>query len=815
MKHLLFQFLTISFFAFLIPDFTVASNSIPVDSDSGIKGKVLDKTTRGGLEYATVMVYSLPDSAFIIGVISGKDGQFEMKLKPGKYYVTIQFLGYTTLTKSNIQIVKEKSMLDLGQLLIEPDMTLLGEVEVVAEKTTMEMTLDKKVFNIGKDISSTAGNAIEVLENIPSVTVDIDGNVSLRGDEGVRVLIDGKVSGMAGINSRDALRSLQADMIDKIEVVTNPSVRYDAEGSSGIINIVLKKDRRQGFNGSIDANLGYPWQYGIGLNTNYRIKKFNFFTNYSYNHRERIGSGTNYKEIYNEGTWVTDQTSERLRTENSHTIRFGTEYFFTETTSLSGSFMYRTSKENAKVTIDYLDYNPSSELINHSQRIDDQTEKDPNLEYALNFKKQFKKKDQQLTASLQYFNNTETENSDISQLYFDPNPQAKSSAYQKSISEQKEPNLQFQADYVHPFRRMARFETGVKLSTRSIDNYYEVSEKDSTGNYNILENYTNHFFYDETIYAAYALFGDDRGRISYQFGLRSELEQIDTKLTETGETGERKNLDFFPSAHFTFKATENDHMQISYSRRIRRPDFMQLNPFHSFADNRNIFTGNPDLKPVFTDAYELGYIRFWKTGNFNFNTYYRASKDMFQRTESIDSLGITYIKPQNFAKSDAYGFELIGTYTGLKWLNLNANLNFFRNILDGDLDGINYHTDDYSWTGRINSRFTIQKGLDFQLSANYQSASDTPQGKRLAMFTADCGLSKDVLKGKGTFTLNVRDIFGTRRHAFESYGDNFYSRTEAHWGSTVVTLNFNYRINQNKKRQERSQGMGEEGGMDF
>jgi outer membrane receptor protein involved in Fe transport len=242
---------------------------------------------------------------------------------------------------------------------------------------------------------------------------------------------------------------------------------------------------------------------------------------------------------------------------------------------------------------------------------------------------------------------------------------------------------------------------------------------------------------------------------------------------------------------------------------------MQLNPFHSFADNRNIFTGNPDLKPVFTDAYELGYIRFWKTGNFNFNTYYRASKDMFQRTESIDSLGITYIKPQNFAKSDAYGFELIGTYTGLKWLNLNANLNFFRNILDGDLDGINYHTDDYSWTGRINSRFTIQKGLDFQLSANYQSASETAQGKRLAMFSADCGLSKDVLKGKGTFTLNVRDIFGTRRHAFESYGENFYSRTDARWGSTVVTLNFNYRINQNKKRQERSQGMGEEGGMDF
>ncbi len=804
---------------YLLPFNTFGICLVPTDADSGVKGKVMDKSSRSALEYATVMVYTLPDSSFMVGGITGKDGSFALKLKPGKYYLTIQFLGYTNLTKSNIQIEKTNTFTDIGHIFIEADQKMLNEVEVVAEKSTLEMTLDKKVFNVGKDISSTAGNAIDVLENIPSVTVDIDGNVSLRGDEGVRVLIDGKVSGMAGINSRDALRSLQADMIDRIELVTNPSVRYDAEGTSGIINIVLKKDRRQGFNGSVDANVGYPWQYGIGVSANYRIKKINFFTNYSYNHRERIGMGDVYKEFYRaEGTFITDQTSERLRTEDSHTVRFGTEYFITPNTSISASAMYRSSSENSDVTIDYQDFDPSSALLNHSQRIDHSNETDPNAEYALNLRKQFKRhKDQLLTASLQYFRDTETENSDIEQLYFSPNPDNLLPVYQKSFSQQKEPNLQLQADYVHPFKNLGRLETGIKISNRNISNNYEVSEQDSLYNYFILNNYSNHFLYDESIYAAYALYGREQGRFSYQAGLRGEWAEINTELTETNEKGNRQDLDLFPSLHFTFKATENDHLQLSYSKRIRRPEFMQLNPFRSYADNRNVWTGNPNLKPVYTDSYELGYIRYWKKSNLSLSAYYRGSKNMFNRTETIDSLGITFIKPENFAKGDAWGFELIGTYTALQWLNMNANLNFFRTITDGELYGVNYHTDDYSWTGRINSRFTIRKGFDLQLNANYQAPTTTPQGKRLSMFFADFGASHDVLKGKGTLTLNIRDLLGSRRHAFETTGNTYFSRTDYRWGSTTFTLNFNYRINQQKKRNsERQQGMGDDGGgMEF
>ncbi|MDP3451779.1 MAG: TonB-dependent receptor, partial [Bacteroidales bacterium] len=305
----------------LLSGIQIFANEIkpPSDIDSGIKGKVLDKSNKQALEYATVMVYNQADSSFVAGSISGANGEFDIKLKPGKYYITVQFLAYGSITMNDVVVGRGKMSRDLGELLISPDSALLDEFEVIAERSTVEMTLDKRVFNIGKDISSKAGNAIEVLENIPSVTVDIDGNVSLRGDEGVRILIDGKVSGLAGVSSRNALRSIQADMIERIEIITNPSVRYDAEGTSGIINIVLKKDRRVGFNGSIDVSAGYPLQGGLGISANYRLQRMNLFANYNVNYRENVGGGTSYREFFTGLPFVTEQESERVRKSFSNT----------------------------------------------------------------------------------------------------------------------------------------------------------------------------------------------------------------------------------------------------------------------------------------------------------------------------------------------------------------------------------------------------------------------------------------------------------------------------------------------------------------
>lgn len=779
------------------------------EAETGIKGKVVDKSTKTPLEYATIMLYNTVDSSFVSGSITGKSGDFDIKVKPGKYYVQVQFIGYGTITITNVMLGRNNPLRDLGTIQISPDNAMLNEVEVRAERSTVEMTLDKRVFNIGKDISAKGGNAIEVLENIPSVTVDIEGNVSLRGDDGVRILIDGRVSGMAGISNRNALRSIQADMIERIEIVTNPSVRYDAEGTSGIINIVLKKDRRTGFNGSIDLSTGYPLQGGIGINTNYRLNKFNLFANYNLNYRENKGTGTNIREFFTATPLITNQETERLSKNLSNTIRMGAEYSINPMNSVTFSIMYRLSDQNGKSTVTYNDLRPSGTSI--SERIDENTEKDPNLEYALNYKKTFKKKDQLFTSSIQYYNNTENGNSNISEKYISaPVLILPPSLFQKTNTSEKESNLQMQADYFHPFAGKAKLETGVKLQIREIINNYEVSELKNSGNYEPLLQFTNHFTYDEKIAAAYALFGNDVGRYSYQFGLRTEYTDLRTILKETNEDNSRNYFDWFPSAHFTYKLTPSDNIQLSYSKRIRRPAFHFLNPFRSFTDNRNIWTGNPGIKPVYTNSFEAGYLRYWKSASFNANLYYRYSTDIFQRIERIDPIsGLSFTRPENFATNDAFGLELIGMANPVKWWSVSGNLNFFRSITQGEAYGVHYHTDNYSWTGRAMNKFTVKKGFDLQLSANYQGKMKTPQGNRLPSWSIDAGVSKDVLKNKGTLTLNVRDVFATRGHSFETFGSNFYSKTDFKWSSTIVTLNFNYRINQQKKRTSERRGMGE------
>ncbi|MDN5350089.1 MAG: hypothetical protein PWQ54_1485 [Bacteroidales bacterium] len=790
---------------------------VPADKDSGVKGKVVDSRTKSVVEYATVMIYRAADSSFVEGGITDANGSFQMKLKPDVYYLTIQFLGYKTMMVDAFEVDRGRDLYDLGRLMIAPDNALLEEVEVVAEKSTVEMTLDKRIFNIGKDMSSTAGNAIEVLENIPSVTVDIEGNVSLRGDEGVRILVDGKVSGLAGINSRDALRSLQADMIERIEVVTNPSVRYDAEGTAGIINIVLKKDRRNGFHGSIDLNTGYPLQYGVGVNTNYRFNKVNLFANYALNYRERLGSGNYRRDFFRpEGTYTTLQESDRDRTGLSNMIRTGAEYYFTPNDVLTFSLMYRYSDQTNKSTIVYNDFGPGNEFLVSSERVDDETETDPNLEYSINYKKDFGKKDHTLTANLRYFDNSETERSNIVET-IKPVDLLMSQEFQKIENKEQESNFQMQLDYVHPFNERSKFEAGAKYEQREIDNNYIVEELNDNGEYVNLPDYTNRFIYDEKILAAYALFGNESGRYSYQLGLRSEYSEISTLLQETDESNSQYYLNLFPSAHLNYKLTENDQIQVSYSRRIRRPGFWQLNPFRSFTDNRNINTGNPNLRPIYTDSYELGYLRYWENASLNFNTYYRYSTDVFQRIETVDSSGITYTGPVNFAQNNSYGLELIGNARLYKWWNVNGSLNFYRSMTDGEANEIQYNTDYITLTGRVMNKFTVQRGFDMQLSLNYRGPMDMPQGTRDATWSADFGASKDVFNGKGTLTLSVRDIFGTRRWAFETFAEDFYTNSEFRWSTTTITLNFNYRINQQKKKgsPDRGEGQQVDEGMEF
>ena len=806
--------------ALLTLSYNIFATEVVSHAEPEIKGKVIDVETDGPLEYATVSLFNSQDSTLVTGVITDMKGEFSLKTKPGKYYVVIQFMGYEPKT-ININL-KEK--VNLGNIIMRPDSALLEEVEVVAEKSTMSMTLDKRVFNVGKDVSSTAGNAIEVLDNIPSVNVDVEGNVSLRGDSGVQILVDGKVSGLAGVSTQDALRSLQADMIEKIEVVTNPSVRYDAEGTAGIINIVLKKDKRKGFNASVDLRGGFPVQWGekffkedfpfqtgVGASLNYRFKKFNVFANYNFNYRDDISDGytmTEYFEdcIYDpalqnhdDATQRTEQFSYRNRNRKGHNIRGGFDYYFTDNDILTFSTMYRQSKGHNTPSVTYIDNFPFDGLQNFSRRTENWFNDRPMMEYTLSYDKYFGTKDNSLKASVRYFSNSDAEWSDIVDAEFltqdDMDLNIPSfSINQHTETQENQQNLQANIDFVHHYG-FSVVELGGKYTNQLINNNMMVTENDVT-----LTDYTHDFDYNQQVAALYAIYGREFGRFSGQVGLRSEFTLIDTYLKDTEERNDQKYFDFFPTGHLNYSLTEVDQIQASYARRIRRPWYHQMAPFHSFNDDRNIRMGNPALKPIYTDSYEMSYLRFWDKGNINFTAYYRHSTDVIRHFTTVVG-DVSYSRPENFGISDDYGLELVGSLDIFKWWNLNGSINFFKSNTVGDWNGRHYVTDSYNTFARLVAKFRFKKVCDFQITGRYMGPREEPLGYRDANYWCDFAASRDILNRNATISLNIRDVFGSRQHGGESWGDNFWQYSESTWSTTSVTLNFNYRINQQQKRR--------------
>lgn len=816
--------------SFILPINIVASETGSMSEGGEIKGKVIDTETDEPLEYATVSLFHSQDSTLVTGVITDSKGLFSLKAKPGKYYVVVQFMGYKDKTL-NVNIKDNKTVVSLGEILMNTDAALLDEVEIVAEKSTMSMTLDKRVFNVGKDVSSTAGNAIEVLDNIPSVNVDVDGNVSLRGDSGVQILVDGKVSGLAGTSTQDALRSLQADMIERIEVVTNPSVRYDAEGTAGIINIVLKKDKRKGFNASVDLRGGFPvkwgekffkedfpFQTGIGASLNYRFKKFNVFANYNFNYRDDISEGYSITEYYgdliydpilanhDDAEQITEQLTYRNRNRKGHNIRGGFDYYFTDDDILTFSAMYRQSDGHNTPAVTYIDKFPFQGINNYSLRTEDWFNERPMMEYTLSYDKYFGSKDNSLKASVRYFTNSDTEWSDIVDAEFlteedlnNNNPFY--SINQHTYAQENQQNLQATVDYVRHYG-LSVIEFGGKYTGRWINNNMMVTENDS-----ILEDYTHDFDYNQQVAALYGSYGREFGRFSGQVGLRGEFTLIDTYLTGTNSGSNQRYLNVFPTGHLNYSLTEVDQIQASYARRIRRPWYGQMAPFSSFNDDRNIRTGNPDLKPIFTDSYEFSYLRFWERGNINFTAYYRHSTDVIRNFTTVVG-DISISRPENFGISDDYGIELVGSLDIFNWWNVNGSINFFKSNTVGDWNGRHYTTDSYNTFARIVTKFRLKNICDFQISGRYMGPREEPLGYSEANYWCDFAASRDVFNKNATISLNIRDVFGSRQHGGESWGDNFWQYSENSWSTTSVTLNFNYRINQQQNNKRRMQQNG-------
>lgn len=800
-----------------------ASEPNSIDSKGLIKGRIVDQSIQTPLEFATVSILSSKDSSIVTGGITDDQGVFSIEVDFGVYIVKAEFISYTPKWYGNIIVSKDNPVADLQTVGLGTDAQTLQEIEVRAEKSQLQMAFDKKVFNVGKDLANTSGSAVELLNNIPSVTVDVEGTVSLRGSEGVRILVDGRPSGLVGLRGSNGLKSIPSNLIEKIEIVTNPSARYEAEGMSGIINIVLKKEKSKGLNGSFDLSGGIPGNAGTAINLNYRKGKINVFANYGINWRTGPGISTLYQEFYDSAQVnIVDQIRDRERRDFSNSFRAGMDFAINEKNTLTGSLVYRVSNDKSTSEIIYRNYlnNFPENLTSIRVRTEDQKEEEPNLEYSVNYKRTFNKKDQQWTTSLQYQDSFEDGFSNYKETTNNAEfvPTA-DDILQTSSNKEGERSWLIQSDYEQPIGKAGKFEFGYRGSFRQIDNDYEV-QNFLDNEWAIDPNLSNNFNYDENINAVYSSLSNKLGKFSYQFGLRYEHSDVLTELIQTNEINHRVYSNLFPSTFLGYELPESNSVQISYSRRLRRPRFWDLNPFFTFSDSRNIFRGNPNLDPVFTNSFELSHIKYWEKTTITSSVYYRQSKGVIQRILSlVEQNGdlITIRQPENLATEDAYGMEFIVATDPTDWWRLNGNINFFRAITDGSNINSNFKADTYSLSGRVNSRTTLWKSVDVQMSFDYQAPRITTQGKDKSMAAMDLGISRDVLNKKGTLTLSVRDVFNSRRFRNETFGEDFFSVGSHQWRARQATLTFNYRLNQQKQRNKRDENRegGDFGGDQF
>lgn len=780
----------------------VCSITIQLSAQGIVKGKVLDSLSSDPLSFASVRIFQSSDKKLINGNITSEAGDFTLELPAGNYYGEIEFMGYKTFQIAAFLLEKNTTH-NLGSIKLTSSTSVLNEVVVQAQKSSMELSLDKKIFNVGQDLANAGGNASDILTNIPSVSVDPEGNIKLRGSDNVRILIDGKPSGLVSFKGGSGLQQLQANMIERVEVITNPSARYEAEGMAGIINIVLKKNNAQGFNATFDAIMGYPNNFGGAANVNYRHKKMNFFVNYGISYRKQPGISSIYQEVYDDDTtFILKQNNRGSILGFNNNIRGGLDYYFNEKSILTASYLFRRSDATRITNIRYEDYYfTTSNQPTISTRRQDETEQEPNSEYSLVYKKSFVQKGHDLIGEIKFLDNWESSNQVFRQrVYRSDNTEDFSKAkLQRSLNDEFEKQLLLQIDYTQPLGKERKLETGVRTSIRNMINDYIVSEENGAGDLVPLPGLDNVFEYRENISAVYGIFGNKVKKISYQAGLRVESTDVKTTVRETNEVNPRDYINLFPSAHFTLDLVKQNALQISYSRRVRRPFYNDLSPFMTFADSRNFFSGNPNLNPEFSNVMEVGHMKYFEKGSITSSLYYRHTNGKIERIRTMDDEGNSRTLPQNLLSEKSYGVEFTSEYALTRWWKLDFNFNFFHSAIDGSNIQENYKTTTYSWFARQTSRFTLPYNFDVQLRGNYEAEQKTAQGRRKALYYADVSMSKDVLKGRGTINFNVLDIFNTRKVRSIMNGTNFHTESQFQARRRQINLTISYRIKQTKQ----------------
>ena len=787
-----------------------------------ISGSILDGETGESIPSASVAVWSVRDSSLATGAISDTDGAFLIEgLRPGRYYVQVSFVGYLTEEISDVALLPGSFIADLGTVELMPDAQMLDEVIVEERREFMEVGIDRTVYNTRDQLVSAGGDASQVLEEIPSVEVDIDGNISLRGNQNVAILLNGRPTSMTGEALITFLQGLPASTIDRVEVIPNPSARYEPDGMSGILNIVLRKDQNLGLGGSIRAGGGTQESYNAGGSLNFITGKFSTFVTYGLRHgvRNSVGDRLQENRVADPLT-VIDQDDRGESGRDSHNLRVSADYNMTDknTLSLATRLSVRGGDQDGLNAYRILDANRVEMNSYDRTRIGDRS--DLNQDYRLTFSRIIESGAHELQAEVRYEKEKEDEKDSYSQNGFrfgggvpgvgaDP-------FMQRSTQDENNGEGSFQLDYVRPLGN-GKLEAGYNGSIDLLDSRFGVETFDHDLNTYLTDAYkTNTFDYQQNIQAAYGIMQQAFGPIATQVGLRYEQARTTFDLTTADERYENDYNSFFPSAFLTWELSRSEtswkQIKFSYSKRVSRPRTYRLNPFNNSLDPYSRREGNPYLKPEYTHAMEGSYIHFAGPVSITLTPYYRKTINRIQWYEFLNDEGVSITTFRNFDSSSSWGFESIGTLRLTNRLNAFGSFNAFRVQTDGSNVESGLGNDAWGWSARGNTTLSVREGLSVQLSYFYRAPMNIENGRIGSMSRVSIGARQQLLNERASLSLQVRDPFDMMNYSMTRDTPRFYQETFRSFNARQVNLSLTY--NFGRQQRQRENGEYEQGGGD-
>lgn len=776
-----------------------------------ITGRLFDAATRQPLDFANVSISPSTDNTPVTGVVTDENGRFSIGNIPnGEYTVHCSFMGYTEQTRT---VLLQGKPLNIGKIYLSEDTQQLQEVEVVAQGSTMRFELDKKVFSVDQNIASTGGSATDVLENIPSVDVDQEGNISLRNSESVEIWINGKPSGITADNRAQIMDQLPAESIKEIEVITNPSAKYSPEGTAGIINIVMKQDRKAGYYGSVNAGISYPWGGlpggNVGFNFNFSKGIVDAYVNAGYQYRSAYGSTvTDRKNI----DIATGDTLTRLQQEGTSNrgggglfLRAGVDLRITDKSTLGFSgFGIVGDKNSSTVTNTYFlqDY-LTQDTLRYYNRNEAGTGSHPGGNAQINYSVKFNPQ-HNLLVTASYNNFGFNQNNIYTQ------EEAEQILQQQQISNSTDQVLQLKADYEWHPTAQSRLEAGwqTELAWRATQaDANNILADDLTERINT---YYNDFHNNEQTHALYITYGNRFwDKFSVQVGLRGEymkrhLSSTYYNLNNCLETAEQDTSYFqlFPSVYLSYSFPHGHELQVNYTRRVDRPRGNQINPRQDFSDSTNIQYGNPNLLPAYSSALELNYLKLWEKHTLSVGLFYRYADGVIQNVKYMegDVMKNTYI---NIAKRQAMGVEVVGKNRLFgNLLQLTTSINAYYNTLSKE----EYHStlngapvdiylqpqNTFTWSARLNASFLFTKTFSGQITGRYSSPRVVAQGKSSHSYSIDLGLRKSFFEKKLALSLSVRDLLNSRNRSNTTFGDGFWQYQMRRWNSRTIACTVTY-----------------------